>query len=1116
MSPINNRSPEPFVFHDPGGRRWPRLRRLGVLLGILTFLALIGFVRSIFVTPELRLPPSVRNLKGQIHAIQQQALAQTKALDWQKYAKTPIGQPQTPKPKELAGAPPRNTSHEIRAAFFVDWDPGCLASLSRHGASLTHVCPEWGTFSDANGHLNIDDNPRLQQVATARNLVIMPILSNRSEHHWEPEFVESLANGPAERRARFIVELLTAVQNGKAGGVTLDFEQIDPTYRNALAALIEQTAKALHSIDKELWLMIPMGEEIDTFDLTRLSDSVDHFVALLTDENSDEDSAGPIASEDWFEGWLQVIQEYGKPQKWIATIGAYGYDWTQGKKKAETISFLDAMSRASFSGIKSVEVAPPTYNPVFSYQEPAGNHTVCFLDAVTFLNQLRATRDSELGGIAIQRLGTEDPQLWDVLAMPDTENPSAATLRQLGIMRTADTVTNVGTGEMVTVDDTRHDGRRVLKLNDGRYIATYQDFPACPTVFHEGAGDEHAVSLTFDDGPDPKWTPQILDILKAQNIKATFFLVGSEAETYPGIVQRILREGHEIGNHSYTHPNLSEISSKQITFEFNATQRLLESITGRSTTLCRPPYNADSRPTRLAELQPLMQLQDDLGYLIVLENIDPEDWAKPGVDEIVQRVKDQRDLGNVVLLHDAGGNRSQTVEALPKIIDYLQTRGDHLVPLSELLHIPRDELMPLVKGDQDPMVRMITSVGFSIWRWVEQMLWAFMISATAVVVIRGLIVAALAACHHRREDQPALFTPPVSIIIAAYNEEKVIEATLNSVLENDYPGEREIIVVDDGSSDGTVAIVEKIAARYPNLHLICQPNSGKSVALRTALAAARHEILVFLDADTRFDRNTIGALVEPLANENVGAVSGHAKVGNLRTFIARCQGLEYTCGFNLDRRAYSVWNCITVVPGAVSAIRRSALEEAGGFSPDTLAEDTDLTLSLHKTGFKVAYAHDAIAWTEAPETIAALSKQRIRWAFGTLQCLWKHRDIMFNPEFKALGWFALPSIWFCQILLMAITPIVDVLLIFSLLSDEAGAMGLFFVTFLAMDMLLAVLACRMDDEAVWKAWRILPMRFIYRPLLSWVIWRSILKAFKGALVTWGKLERTANVEVGVS
>jgi peptidoglycan-N-acetylglucosamine deacetylase len=307
--------------------------------------------------------------------------------------------------------------------------------------------------------------------------------------------------------------------------------------------------------------------------------------------------------------------------------------------------------------------------------------------------------------------------------------------------------------------------------------------------------------------------------------------------------------------------------------------------------------------------------------------------------------------------------------------------------------------------------------------------------------------------------------------------------------------------------------VGKAAFLDRRIRLIRQSNQGKSDALRNGLAHAKNDILVFLDADTHFERGTLGALVEPLHDPKVGAVSGHAKVGNLRSFIARCQSLEYICGFNLDRRAYSEWNCITVAPGAISALRRNAIEEAGGFSLDTLAEDTDLTLCLHKCGYRVDYTPDAIAWTEAPESVKTLAKQRFRWAFGTLQCLWKHRELVFNPQYKALGWFSLPSIWFFQILLVSITPFVDALLIFSLLVGGGGAMWSYFVTFLLMDLLLATMACWLDGEKLRKAWIIIPMRLIYRPLLSWVIWRAILKAIKGAWVTWGKLERTASLPV---
>ena len=1113
MPPPN---PTPFVFHDPAGKRWPRLRILGLLSALLLFAALTGFIQSLFVKPQLRLPSSVRQIKGQLRAIQQQALAQPKALDWQKFTKSGQAAPLPGASPKLASARPRAVQG-IRAAFYTDWNPDSLRSLTEHGSQLTHLCLEWGTMTDGEGGLSFLDISKVQRIASAQGIALMPILSNLIGRQWLPEAVEGLANGPAERRAAFIIKLLGAVQEAKVGGIMLNWEQVNPGTHENLATFIEQLAQALHAINKELWLQVPMNEEIKTFDLGRLTGTVDRFVASLTDETSDDEPAGPIASQDWFEGWLKVIDEYDCPDRWIAILGAYGYDWTEGKRRGEEISFCDAMSRASFAGVKTVETGAPSFNPIFSYQEPGGNHTVCFLDAITFLNQLRAIKKLNLGGIAIQQLGEEDPQIWDVLTMRDVLAPSKKALDRLQKMRTSDTVTNVGQGEIVTVDDTRDDGVRDIKKIDGRYVATYSaDFPTYPTVFHQGAGDEHAVTLTFDDGPDPKWTPKILDVLKEHHVKATFFVLGSQVENYPWLVQRIISEGHEIGNHTYTHPNISEISDQQIRLELNATQRLLESITGRSTVLFRPPYNADSNPSRLREILPLKQVQDDLGYFIVLENIDPEDWARPGTDVMLERIKEQRELGNIVLLHDAGGNRSQTVEALPKIIEYLEARGDRIVPLSELLHIPRDDLMPLVSAGQQPYVRMVTGIGFAIWHRVEQTLWAFMIAATGLVVLRGLLVAALAARHQRRNDgvvPVSEFIPPISVVIAAYNEAKVIQSTIHSVLDTSYQGEIELVVVDDGSTDTTACIVERLAAEEPRLRLQKQPNGGKSVALRTAMAMAKNEIIVFLDADTRFERGTIDALVSPLADPAVGAVSGHAKVGNLRTFIARCQGLEYTCGFNLDRRAYAVWNCITVAPGAVSALRRSALEEAGGFSLDTLAEDTDLTLCLHRANYRIAYAPEAVAWTEAPETLRSLAKQRFRWAFGTLQCLWKHSDLVFNPEFKALGWFALPSVWFCQIVLVAITPAIDLLLIFSILAGDAATMALFFVAFLAMDMLLAVIACAMEGEPIAKAWRIVPMRLIYRPLLSWVVWLAIIKAFKGAWVTWGKLERTASVVV---
>jgi cellulose synthase/poly-beta-1,6-N-acetylglucosamine synthase-like glycosyltransferase len=512
----------------------------------------------------------------------------------------------------------------------------------------------------------------------------------------------------------------------------------------------------------------------------------------------------------------------------------------------------------------------------------------------------------------------------------------------------------------------------------------------------------------------------------------------------------------------------------------------------------------------LSELTPL-QIAQELNYLVVLENIDAQDWAKPGADIILQRVKQQRRDGSIILLHDAGGDRSQTVEALPRILEWLHRRGDTVVPLSTLLGTTRDALMPPLAEGAQPMARIVSSTGFRIYHTIEEFLWAFMIVATALVVGRTVVVIWLASRFRRKVKTD--FAEPISVVMAAYNEGKVIAETLRALLTSDYKGEVEVIVVDDGSRDETAAEVERVAHVDPRVRLLQQENRGKAWALQRGLGVVHHGIVVFIDADTQSQPDTLPRLLEPFADARIGAVSGHAKVGNLRTFIARCQALEYTCGFNLDRRAYNRWNCITVVPGAISAIRKDAIDEAGGLSLQTLAEDTDLTLSLHKHRQRIVYVPGAIAWTEAPESVRTLARQRFRWAYGTLQCLWKHRDMVFNWNYRALGWFSLPSIWFFQIILVAITPMVDLFLLASLPFGAWSAVMPFVITFLAMDLILATLACILEREPIVRAWRILPMRLIYRPMLSYCIWKAILRAVKGAWVSWGKLERTASVPV---
>ena len=1020
---------------------------------------------------------------------------------------------------------------------------------------------DWFTLTGPGSALHAEREEQLLQILNgAKGLTLMPLLSNLAGDSRRPEPVENLIRSTEKDQDAFIGDLKNRLLEIHAGGVVVDWELVDPAYKTELTDFLGRMGTGLHDAGLQLWLQVQVGEEMGVYDFNTLSDDVDFFLALLHDQTSDSDPPGPIAGQDWFNGWLGALSSYGDPDQWIIGLGNYGYDWPEGAKKGDQITFADAMSRAAYAGKETASAsAAPSYNPWFSYTISGVNHTVWFLDAVTFLNQARAAHARGFEGLAITRLGAEDPSLWPALDLVDKETVTEKDLDPLEDLHPGHTVTNIGAGGIVTVDLSPEDGRRDLTVApDGRVSAVYETFPQYASLYHQGYAGEHLVALTFDDGPNPKWTPKVLDILKQKNCLATFFMIGKNAEDYPDLVRRVVAEGHEIGNHTYYHTNVAACPDWQTRTELNATQRLLEDLTGRSTTFFRPPYNADTRPNDLLELNAL-DISQRLDYLTVLEDIDPEDWARPGADVILERVKTLRRQGSIILLHDAGGDRAQTVEALPKIIDYLRARGDTIVPVSRLLNLTRDDVNPPLTGDDQNVARWASNVVFRGAHVVVGFLWAFMIVATVLVAARTALVVWLALKQRRRtgggkpsiandtpsigknapsianntrsigndsaaiaNDTPSIANdtssiasghtaPPISVVIAAFNEGKVIANTLASVLLTDYHGEIEILVVDDGSRDDTAAVVEAFAANEPRVRLLRQPNGGKSVALANGVAHARHEFLVFLDADTHFDRRTLGALVAPFANPKVGAVSGHAKVGNPRTFIARCQRLEYLCGFNLDRRAYDQWNCITVAPGAISALRRRALTGAGGFNPETLAEDTDLTLMLHKRGWRIRYAADAVAYTEAPETVRTLARQRFRWCYGTMQCLWKHRDMLFNPRFRALGLFSLPGVWFFQIALVALTPVVDLILIGALFAGNSRIVLPYVLAFLLLDQLIAVLACALEHEPLSRSWMMVPMRLIYRPLLSWVVWKSIVTAARGVLVGWGKLERTASV-----
>ncbi|MGW1499435.1 glycosyltransferase [Streptomyces mirabilis] len=622
---------------------------------------------------------------------------------------------------------------------------------------------------------------------------------------------------------------------------------------------------------------------------------------------------------------------------------------------------------------------------------------------------------------------------------------------------------------------------------------------------------DHRLVLTFDDGPDPTWTPKVLDVLKKHHAHAVFFVTGTMTSRYPELVKRMVEEGHEVGLHTFNHPDLSFQSTKRIDWELSQNQLALAGAAGIRTSLFRPPYSsfADAMDNKS---WPVTEYIGTRGYITVVNNTDSEDWQKPGVDRIIRNATPKGGKGAIVLMHDSGGDRHQTVQALDRFVPELQERGYRFQNLTEALDAPSAHTQV---------------TGLELWKGKA---WVYLVRAsdnvTDVLVVGiaiiGVLVFArfgmmllLSALHARRVRRkdfrwgPAPVTEPVSVLVPAYNEAKCIENTVRSLMASEHPVE--VLVVDDGSSDGTARIVEDLL--LPNVRVVRQHNAGKPAALNRGLANARHDIVVMMDGDTVFEPATVRELVQPFADPSVGAVAGNAKVGNRDSLIGAWQHIEYVMGFNLDRRMYDILGCMPTIPGAVGAFRRSALERVGGMSDDTLAEDTDITMALHRDGWRVVYAEKARAWTEAPESVQQLWSQRYRWSYGTMQAIWKHRRALVErgPSGR-FGRVGLPLVSLFMVLAPLLAPLIDVFLLYGLVFGPTQKTVLAWLGVLAVQATCAAYAFRLDRERMRYLISLPLQQILYRQLMYMVLLQSWITALTGGRLRWQKLRRTGVVE----
>ncbi len=982
-------------------------------------------------------------------------------------------------------------------AFLPTWDQNALTSFRHHADAISTVLPS-GLSLDAGARVINHVPASLAALAVTRGVPMQPVLSNY-DGGWKPGRADRLVRD-AGTRTRAIGALTAAAHAHGWQGVNIDLEGLPARDRLPLVTFVARLRRMLGpggrvSVD------VPAVPS-PAYDLSALSRRADAVIVMAYDEHSMPGQAGPIADPAWVRTVVQRSGDRISRGHLVVALPAYSYAWT-GHRAPTPLDYSVALTHA-----RNARVLPRWSRSAAAPSFVTGHgrtHAVTWMaDAVSLANEMDVLPATSTP-VALWHLGGEDPGVWDLLAARDpvTRMNTLPGARPAQTLPPAPQVQVVGTGDMVHAVAGRPGWRTIT------HDWSSERYRVLPSRWRleRWSGGDHRVAITFDDGPSPDWTPSIMAELTHLGVPATFFLVGRNAASYPGLVRQEVANGFTVGGHTFSHPNLATISDTAARLQLMATTRVIIGITGRDPRLFRAPYAADTAPSGPGEVRPLLIAQG-LGMTVTGASVDSQDYRRPGVRAIVHNVLTGLRSGNIILFHDAGGDRSQTVAALPAVVHALRARGFRIVPVSALAGVSPLAVMPRVTGAALWLSRAVAWVAIA-WFWLVRWIAVIGIGLLILLSIRAVMLIAFALRNrYRPRALPVGPLAPITVVVPAHNEEAVITRTIESLLAQRGVS-LEIVVVDDGSADRTAEV-----ARATGVRVISQVNQGKWAALNEGFREATHGWVVAIDADTILHPEAIQRLVRPLIDSRVGAVAGTAKVGNRHTLVTLWQHIEYVTGFNIDRRAHSEMNAVLVIPGAIGAWRREAVLGVGGYSGRSLAEDCDLTVKIQRAGWSTAFVPDAVAWTEAPESARALCKQRLRWNFGTLQVLWANRDALFRRHAGALGSFTLPFAWLYQIVLSLLAPLIDVLVVVSALTGGLSVVLIWFALATGLEMLCALLAFHMEGESAWPVLAMPLARFVYRQLMYWTVVRSLIAAVRGRRMSWGTLARSGSVRAG--
>jgi cellulose synthase/poly-beta-1,6-N-acetylglucosamine synthase-like glycosyltransferase/peptidoglycan/xylan/chitin deacetylase (PgdA/CDA1 family)/spore germination protein YaaH len=1008
----------------------------------------------------------------------------------------------------------------VRAGFYVNWLKNSFISLHKNISHLNMVLPEWIFLKDTKGNLDVRIENETLDFIQNNKVAVVPILSNFFNKRWNGDSTLVILKNPKTRKL-LISRIKNLLDKNDFQGINIDLENLPDGAHPYMLQFSKELSTTLHAQGYITTIDInPTDEGVTYKDISQYYD----FIFLMSyNEHSPDDPPGSISSLSFVEKSMDEAMKDVASDKIVLCVASYGFDWEKGKPGTP-------ITYQGFISLAKEHNEPVYYNfgqsdlTLFYYDDNGIEHEAHCNDAAGTFNIIRTAQDYNAAGVSLWYLGSGDDRLWNFYSQDLDENflkMKPFNYKPLEYISSILSVNYEGKGEILEMINEPDHGHTKLEFNNSDQLITNEQYLSLPSAYmikRFGAGNPKKIAITFDDGPNPDYTPKILDILKEKNCPATFFVTGANIQNNIPLIRREYSEGHEIGNHTFTHPNLELTSDNRERIELRSTRLLLESILGYSTLLFRPPYITDAEPTSLSQIKSLAVAHDE-GFICVTSYIDTNDWEEDvSEDSIMTRAIARQHDGNIILMHDAGGDRSETVAALPHLIDYYRKHGYEFVTVSALMGKTRDQVMPLVKS-QFGFTDTLDLIFFTLTFLWEHFLDGFFIVAIFLIIFRLLTIGILAVIQHTKENRKINkfiatdYFPKVSIIVPAFNEEVNAVRTVDYLLKSTYP-EIEIIFVDDGSLDQTYTKIKSTFESNTKVKVLTKPNGGKAAALNFGIEQSTGEVLVCIDADTILPADAISKMIPYFANPKVGAVAGNVRVGNTLNMLTNWQSIEYTTSQNFDRRAYDAVNAILVVPGAIGAFRKDAMIDIDGFTTDTLAEDCDLTLRMLRAGYVIRTCNDALALTEAPESLKMFLKQRSRWTFGMMQSFWKHRDLLFSFKKANIGWVALPNLLVFNFLIPVFSPLVDILFIVGLFTHDSAQYVFFYLLYYFIDCLIASLAYHYDHQKfnLKKAMYLFVQRFIYRQLLFYVLLKAYNKAIKGELVSWGVLKRTGNVK----